>query len=215
MLQHDKRRYIQRQFLFYELGKTYYALSRWDEAIQFLNRAAKMKPEREFVWDQLGRVYHRQQQYQQAIQCYKKALNIRKQAYIYTNLGVTYWAMQQTGTALYQFQLALKHDHQKKMQHKVYLLMGRIHLQNEQFQQAEHYYRAAIQAKHNHYGVEFDRAYYELALCYMRQGKKDQAQKALQAALTINPELEWDNQLMAALEHADAELPPIVDVVLN
>ncbi len=215
LLHHDQRYTIHRQFLFYELGKAYLHLKQYEAALHFLNAAAEMKPPKEYIWDQLGRVYHAMKQYQRALQCYQKALRYRKQAYIYANQAFTYWAMGNMPETIRQLNYALKQDLQRKMRHKIFLYLGRVHLQNNQFAEAEHYYRAAIEAKQQQYGVDYDWAYYELALCYARQGRQEEARKYLQTALTINPNLEWDKQLLSVLDDQNADLPPIVDVVMN
>ncbi len=215
ILEHDRKGTIAKQFLFYELGKAYVQQKEYREALEYLQKAANMHPPREYIWDQLGRAYHGSKHYPQALACYQKALRLRKQAYIYTNMAFTYWALQQHAETVRYFHYALEQDLQHKMHHKIYLALGRLYLQKHQFQQAEQYYRSAIQAKQKYYGAAYAMGYYELAICYARQGKKEAAQQSLKAALEANPNLEWDKHLLAAVYDETADLPPLVDVVMN
>ena len=215
LLQEDKREVISRQFLLYEVGKTYLALKEFQRAEQYLIQASKIRPVKDFILDQLGRVYHAQGRYDKAIQVYRRAFEFRRQAYILVNMAQTMQAQGNLQEAMQVLQRALKRDVNHKMTHQIYLRMGKIAMQQEDLDRAEWFFQKAIQAKVQYYQAQFAEGYYALVFCYLKLGHKDRARDALQTALAINPQLEWDRRLLEVLDDGQSPLPDLIDVVMN
>ena len=78
--------------------------------------------------------------------------------------------------------------------------MGNIALERNRVEEAESYYEKAISFKQHTYGADFAEGHYALSRMWARHNKKEKAREELQKAMAINPFLEWDNELLHALD---------------
>lgn len=193
LLQEDSRGIVEIEFKYYALGKILAALQREEEALQYLHKALNPHRAQEWVLDQIGRVYHQMNQYPQALEHYSRALKIRRKPYILVNRAETYLAAGQRAAALRDFHEALKRD--SKGKHKIYLRLGQISMEQEKFEEAQHYFDSAIRFKQQVYETDYAEARYARALCYLQMGNRDESRAELLKALEIKPDLQWDSHL--------------------
>ncbi len=197
LYQIDTRQFIRREFLNYAFGKVLAGLERFDEALQYLDKAFNRRNPQAYVLDQLGRVYHLQQQYLKALEKFERALRIRRMPYILNNRAETLLALGRKAEAIADLHQSLKID--RKGQHKTYLRLGQISQDDGKLTEAEHYYRCAIQFKQDTYHSGFAEAYLALARLYRQRDEISRAEEAYREAMQISPDLCWESGLAETL----------------
>ena len=193
LLVEDKKDFVPLPHKLYAMGKVLCALKREQQALDMLHQALNPHHPQHYVYDQMGRVYHQLKEYRQAVQMYQKALQARQLPYILYDRALSYFADGQIAPAQADLHQALKRD--RKAKHKIYLLLGKISLHQQKFQEAMHYFKHALQWKQEQYQADYAEAHYQLALCLLQQGDRQAASDELQIALEVDPQLEWDSAL--------------------
>jgi len=204
----DDRGYIENEHKHYELGKAFFGLGRYQEALQAFQQSNSYSSPLPHILDQIGRTYHKLGDYEKAIQTYHKALNIRSLPFIYFNLALSYLASGKTAAAIQCFHDCLRRDNKGK--HKVYLELAKIYLEQKKMSEAHHYLQEAIQFKIKKYGKDYADAHYLLMFYYIELGDTNQARQELKMTLEIEPNFEWDQSLSDLLK-----LPTGNEVTIN
>jgi len=202
LIQIDKKDFVKKTFKLYNLGKNYLELGRLDEAIAYLKEALKTNEQKEYIWERLGRAYHVKKDYGEALKHFARALDCKRVPYIFVSRAETYLAIGEVEKARHDFHTALKRD--RKGRHKIYLLLGNIAMQKNHLEEAESYYDKAIDFKKQTYLSDFAEAHYALSRMWLLRNKKEKSKEELEQAMTINPFMEWDENLLHAL---DLEVP--------
>ncbi|GAB4380754.1 MAG: hypothetical protein Kow0042_31020 [Calditrichia bacterium] len=202
VLRLDERNYIKPEFKLYEIGKTLGELQQYAKAIATLKRALNPRFPQPYILDRLGRVYHKAGKYSEALQTYNQAVNIRQLPFILFNRAETLLALGQTAEAIADLHAALKRDNKGK--HKILLRLAQISQDQNRLEEAAHYCRQAMRWKWEVYQAHYAEAHYLLSQILLQQGNKEEAEKELQTALALKPELEWDASLS---EHFNIEEP--------
>ncbi|RMG65558.1 MAG: tetratricopeptide repeat protein [Calditrichaeota bacterium] len=203
-------KYLRLMDLYYELGKAYAGEGQHTRALEVLERAAEMaRPPQPYIYDQIGRVLQACSQHAQALEYFNRALKIRRQPFILVNRARTNLALGQPALAIRDLHEALKRD--KKGKHKIYLELGKIYLEQKKLTEAEHYLRQAIQFKQKTYHADYAEAHYGLVFVHLERGDREAARRALEKALDVNPNLEWDEQLIEVLGMNRAATGPPVN----
>jgi tetratricopeptide (TPR) repeat protein len=93
------------------LGRSYYLLDQYDDAISALKKAIEIYPGYKYPWYNLGDIYHELKQNEDAIQAYKKAIALdQKYASAWNGLGNVYYSLQQYEHALEAYEKAIEID---------------------------------------------------------------------------------------------------------
>ena len=94
---------------YYNLGLDYYWSGRYEQAINLLKTANRLKPEDTQTLNNLGAAYRKAGQNQQAIETYREALRLdRKQPEASNNLGLAYYHSARYSEAIEAFNEAIR-----------------------------------------------------------------------------------------------------------
>ncbi len=150
------------------------SLSGCDSASKELNdlqQAVWKSPDDPQAYITLGNAYARRQQYEQAIGSYEKALtlNPRTAMNVYPALGAAYFNDKNYEEALEYFHKSLEFAPDDSLRHYD---IGNVYFQLEQYQPAIQAYLQAIENSR-----AFEEAHYNLAICYIRTGRKAEARE--------------------------------------
>lgn len=160
--------------VFFMSGSAVLTLSGCDSSSKELNdlqQAVWQNPEDPQAYIRLGNAYARQQQYDQAVESYEKALSLNPQSGItvYPALGAAYFNRKKYTKALEYFKKSLEYSPDDSLR---YYDIGNVYLQLKKCDLAIDAYLQAIANS-----TAFEEAHYNLAICYIRTGRKAKAQE--------------------------------------
>jgi protein O-mannosyl-transferase len=161
------------------LGLAYWERGNIDAAEQEWRRLLVLSPYSETTWNYLGVVLAQKKQYAEALRCFQRSLALDPAAPdTHLNLGAAYAEQGLMQEAEIQFRavvaLAPLYVHAHNVLGKLYFDQGRLSEAQEQFSQS-------IAMEPN------IAAYDHLGYIFLRWGDRDQAERAFQAALSLNP----------------------------
>jgi len=162
----------------------------WESDIALWSSTVKQSPQNAMLWYQLGSSYQQKEEYSQAVTAYQKAISINDDMYfIHTNLGISYYLLQNLQQALIHLEIACsKYDKAKEAN----LYLGKIYLDYQDFGSASKHFMQALEIDPNY--IEAKSAlldsYNKLGNLLAKSGKNQEAYQAYQKALALDPEYE-------------------------
>jgi cytochrome c-type biogenesis protein CcmH/NrfG len=155
------------------LGKAYFHLKQYDDAIQADRAALRIKPEDFRVWTSLGGTYYFLEQYNQAIQAYREALRIQPEYFAaWHGLGSAYQSLKQYDQAIQAYRAALRIEPENFAD---WYLLGSAYESLKQYDQAIQAYQEALRIQ-----PEKAIAWTSLGRVYYSQGKRDKVREIYQ-----------------------------------
>ncbi|WP_237073358.1 tetratricopeptide repeat protein [Prosthecochloris sp. GSB1] len=141
--------------------------------INDLQQAVWQNPDDAQNYVRLGNAYSRKQQYDDAVDAYEKALALKPETgrSVYPALGAAYFNRQNYVQALDYFEKSLEYAPDDSLRHYD---IGNVYLQMERCDKAIDAYGKAIA-----HSEAFAEAYYNLAICYIRTNREEQAREIL------------------------------------
>jgi len=143
------------------------------------NRASQLRELQQQVWQNpedpaaylnLGKGYARQQQYTKAIEAYRKALALEPDLdEAHAALGAAYFNQKNYSAALTYLKKRVDLSPDDSLRH---FDLGNVYLHLGRYDSAIASYRQAIENSYS-----FDEAYYNMAVCYIREGNTAEAER--------------------------------------
>ena len=166
-----------------QLGDEYRDSGEFEQALYFLQEAARLAPWSHEAFGDLGNAYDKMGQFAEAIRCYTEALRLNPNfVMVYDYLGLIGVKTGKLDMAKFYFGKALEYNPDD---HKVWMNYGfALYLDNQLTEAASYLSRAATaepQSVDAHNG---------LGLVYMKEGRMTEAIKEFEMALQINPDYE-------------------------
>ncbi|MCY7278320.1 MAG: tetratricopeptide repeat protein [Phormidesmis sp. CAN_BIN44] len=206
----------------FDLALTYQTLKRYDEAITAYRRAIEIDPKSAIYHYTLGDVYREQKRYEEALKDFDRTIELDPEsAWLLANRGQTYQALERYEEALKDFDLALSIDPiypqtREKLGYLQYQLgdynaslcsfqkaldlqpdnsdfsssLGYLHLLQGHFDKAQELIEVAFNNK------PFDRAWLNLGLIQVQQGKVEEAKQSWQQGLSLmEDDSDWEKSV--------------------
>ncbi|MGA2071311.1 MAG: tetratricopeptide repeat protein, partial [Sedimentisphaerales bacterium] len=165
----------------YNLGVAYGELGRYQEAIEALKQAIRIKPDLAEAHYNLGNAYNSLGRYQDAIESYKQAIRIKPDyAEAYDNLGNAYLELSryQDAVEAYKQAIRIKPDYAE-----VHYNLGNTYSSLGRYQDAIEDYKQAIRIN-----PDYSEAYYNLGVACGKVGHRQEEVEAYKQAIRIKPD---------------------------
>jgi tetratricopeptide (TPR) repeat protein len=164
-----------------DLGITYKAQERYEEAIAVYQKAIELDPQYAFAYNNLGITYDDQKRYEEAIAAYQKAIELNPQyAAAYNNLGNTYKNQKRYEEAIAAYQKAIELNPQYAA---AYYNLGNTYRDQKRYEEAIAAYQKAIELD-----PQDAAAYNNLGNTYRDQKRYEEAIAVYQKAIELDPQ---------------------------
>lgn len=173
----------------YYLGMAYAGKGLHDKAIASLKKAISLKPDFSHAYTYLGSIYNYRKQYDEAIECFNKALEdvlYDAPAAALLNMGESYFRKGDHKTAILKYREAIDKDPYTPLLPGIERNMGIVYYAQNDMEQAIRHFRKALELQ-----PTFVECHYRLGLCYLKQGRTNDAAASFQAAIKLAPESEY------------------------
>lgn len=194
VLQEDRRNYIDKLFVKYNLALSLTRLKEFDAAENIVRELASRNQRAEWLYDFWGRLLIDQKRYAEAIEKLNMALRIRMQPYILIDRARANYFSGERAAAKHDLHEALRRD--RKGKHKILLELAKIANEEKLFPQAIQFARRAIEFKLKIYEADYAEAHLLLSELYKSVGKEKKAREEYNIAQQIDPQMEWDDELI-------------------
>lgn len=172
----------------YFLAMAYAGKGYGEKALEECQKAVDLKPDYAEAHNYLGTLYLNNGNTQAAIDAFQRALSIilyDTPAIALYNMGRAYVVRKEYDKAMAKYQEAAAKDTKRAITPLIMLEMGRVSMLQGDEEKAVDYLKKSVDLVPN-----FVEAYYLLADCYARQGKKVQARESLETIVKLAPNSE-------------------------
>ncbi len=181
---------------FIDKGWNAIAKGNYKEAIEILERAKELASENTKILTLLGWAYAQSGRYDDALLIYQKVLTIEPtNTLAMKDMGYICYKKGIYGEAIEHFARVLKLDNNPTATLYTLYYMGLVYLDREMFDDAEEFFKKAIER-----GPNLQEAYYYLAITYERKGEIFEAKKYLRKTIEINTNTKIAENAMKKLQ---------------
>jgi len=165
----------------YNLGISYFKISRYDEAVEAYKQAITIKPDYAQAYYELARSYIELERFDEAIEACKQAIHIKPDyAQAYYSLGVSYAGIRLTEEAIRPLEEAVKI---KPDYAQAYYELGCCYIELGRYNEAIEFFNTVQRLKPN-----YAETFYNLGVCYAKIRLTDEALESLNKAIRIKPD---------------------------
>lgn len=186
---------ISESILRLNLGAAYLELGRHAEALDQLEQSKALDPDNLEIHRNLAQAYLRMEEFEEAIGEIEAALKYDpKDPYLYAFLGQAQSSLGETAKAAEAVQKGLLYAKQEDLKASLYKNLGILQAREKKFPEAVNAFRSAL-------NLEWKDAatHTYLAMAYAQMGQEEEALRAVEAALKIDPQHPEAKKLREAL----------------
>ncbi|OGY43493.1 MAG: hypothetical protein A2731_01595 [Candidatus Buchananbacteria bacterium RIFCSPHIGHO2_01_FULL_39_8] len=188
------------------LGYVYYQQKKYDEALNYLEKAKELEPDLPVIYQNLGNIYDELNQYDKAIENYQKVIELKNNlAEAYNNLATVYQKTNQLDQAIENYKKAIEVDPNYFMS---YSNLGLVYLLKDNNSQAEYNFKKALEINPN-----FAQAVHGLAIIYVHEGEINQAIQLYEKSISLNPYLTENYSHLASIYNQTDEKQKALEVL--
>lgn len=177
----------------YQLGILYLENHAYDHAIASFKKQLNTTPEHIETLNNLGAAFMKTGEFEKAAEYLRNVMTLDKEhTEALHNLGMTYIKLNQTEHAIRCYTQLLPID----PGYIVYFNLGTLHLDLDHYTDSLEFFNQALKIKPNDADT-----YHNMALCYQRQNKNNEAIEYYKKAININPENTVALYTLAGLEN--------------